>query len=340
MQEKPRLQDKRIIAQLWQAYGLQFAQVEFLPLGADTNTAVYRVVTKESVPYFLKLRKDNFEETSLDVPHFLHEQGIRQVIPPRNTKDGQLWTSLEAYTCILYPFIAGRDGFEAALSDEQWVDFGEALKGIHTVILPPALQARIPCETYTPHWREMVKGFQAQVEHTTYADPVAAKMAAFMQAHRDEIRFLIERAEQLASTLQSQPLERVLCHADIHAGNLLLASDGSLYIVDWDNPILALKERDLMFIAGGVGGIWNSVREEALFYQGYGSRDTNLTALTYYRYERIIQDIAAFCEQILLTGEGGADREQGLRYFTSQFLPGDVLEIAYQTDRKLKRAKL
>jgi spectinomycin phosphotransferase len=88
---------------------------------------------------------------------------------------------------------------------------------------------------------------------------------------------------------RSRPLEPVLCHSDIHAGNLLLTSDGDLYIVDWDNPILALKERDLMFIGGGVAGIWNKAREEALFYQGYGSSDINLIALTYYRYERIIQ---------------------------------------------------
>lgn len=336
MLEKPLLQDKRIIAHLWQAYGTQITRVEFLPLGADYHTAVYRVVTRESAPYFLKLRKGNFEETSLTVPQFLHEQGIRQVTPPRKTKDGQLWTGLDGYVCILYPYIAGRDGFEGALSDDQWIDFGVALKGIHTVTLPPALQAQIPSETYSPHWREAVKSFQAQVEHTGYVDPVAAKMAAFMKAHRDEIRLLIVRAEQLASNLQSQPLERVLCHSDIHAGNLLLAPDADLYIVDWDNPVLAPKERDLMFIGGGVGGAWNSVREEALFYQGYGSREINLTALTYYRYERIIQDIAAYCEQILLTGEGGADREQGLHYFASQFLPNNVLEIAYQTDQKLK----
>lgn len=238
--------------------------------------------------------------------------------------------------CILYPFIAGRDGFEVALSDDQWIDFGETLKGIHTAILPPALQARIPSETFSPHWREMVRSFQAQVEHTTYADSVATNMAAFMQAHRDEIRLLVERAGQLASILQSHPLEPVLCHSDIHAGNLLLATDADLYIVDWDNPILAPKERDLMFIGGGVGGIWNKAREQALFNQGYGSSDINLTALTYYRYERIIQDIAAYCRQILLTGAGGADREQGLRYFISQFLPNNVLEIAYQTDQKLK----
>jgi len=56
-------------------------------------------------------------------------------------------------------------------------------------------------------------------------------------------------------------------------------------------------------------------------------------ALTYYRYERIIQDIAAFCEQLLLSVAGGEDREQSYLYFTGQFLPNHEVEIACKTDK-------
>ena len=91
----------------------------------------------------------------------------------------------------------------------------------------------------------------------------------------------------------------------------------------------------LMFIGGGVGGIWNTPREETLFYKGYGGKDISLTALTYYRYERIVEDVAEFSQQILLTIEGGADRERSLRKFNSIFLPNQVLEIAYKTDQIL-----
>jgi spectinomycin phosphotransferase len=56
-------------------------------------------------------------------------------------------------------------------------------------------------------------------------------------------------------------------------------------------------------------------------------------ALAYYRYERIIQDIAVYCEQLLLTDEGGEDREQSLRYLTSNFLPNNTIEIAYTSDK-------
>lgn len=316
---------------MWDAYGMQSTQVEFLPLGADYGAAVYRVETREPRFYFLKLRKGDFAEISVLFPQYLHEQGVRPVIPPIRTKDGSLWTRLESYTCILFPFIEGRDAIEKPLSVAQWLDFGKTLKDIHTLHLPPELRERIPAETFSSHWRDMARGFQVLVEGSAFDEPLAAEMAACMRDRRDEIRFMIERAGQLADSLKSQPLELVLCHADIHAYNLLLTNDGALYIVDWDQPLLAPRERDLMFIGGGVGGVWNTAREEALFYQGYGETEVNPIALAYYRYERIVQDIAAYGEQILLSLEGGSDREQGFREFTSLFSPGGVVEIASQT---------
>lgn len=42
---KPNLKDEEIIACLRDAYGLTVDKVTFLPLGADFNTAVYRITT-------------------------------------------------------------------------------------------------------------------------------------------------------------------------------------------------------------------------------------------------------------------------------------------------------
>jgi spectinomycin phosphotransferase len=333
MREKPDLSDDRIVYLLLDAYGLEIAQLEFLPFGSDYRSAVYRVETREPRFYFLKLRKGSFAEISVLVSRYLYERGVRPIIPPLRTKEGGLWARLEDNTCVLFPFIEGCDAIEKPLSVAQWFEFGRALKGIHTLPLPPNLRKRIPMENYTSRWRKMAKRFQALVDRNTFDEPLAAEMAAFMRDHREEIRFLIERARQLAVSLVSQPLERVLCHADIHAYNLLLTEEGAQYIVDWDYPVLAPKERDLMFIGGGVGGVWNTAREEALFFQGYGGTEANPIALSYYRYERIVQDIAAYGEQILLSFEGGSDREQGLQEFRSLFFPGSVVDIARIMDR-------
>jgi len=331
MLEKPDLPDERLIACLRDEYGLPISDIAFLPLGNDVNTAVYRVAD-DATPYFLKLRRGAFDEATVALPRLLSDRGIVQIIAPIATRAGQLWTRVDAFTVTLSPFVVGHNGFTVALSDRHWVDLGVALKGIHTAVVPQALSQHIPHETYSPYWRESVRAFQMRAEDTAFDDPVAAQLAAFLRARRGEIVDLVWRAERLGNALRERSLEHVLCHADIHAGNVLIGANDALYIVDWDTLIFAPKEHDLMFVGAGIGGVWNSPREEALFYRGYGQTAIDPMALAYYRYERIVQDIAAYCEALLLTDEGGADRAQGLRYLVDSFLPGNEVEIADRSD--------
>ena len=327
MLEKPDISEEFVISRLHAEYGLHVAELTFLPIGADLGTAVYRVVADDGKPYFLKLRK-GFDEISVTVPLFLKSQGVQEIIAPVETKLNQHWADFNDYKIILYPFIEGKDGFEKELTDDHRRTLGIALQAIHSAQLPSELKRLIPQENFSPQGRESLKSLQALVENKTFDDSTAAKLAEFMKSKRDEITRLVERAEQLASELQSKPLELVLCHTDIHGGNILIRNTGKLHIVDWDNPLLAPKEYDLIFIGGGIDEIWKSEREEAVFYEGYGETQINLAALAYYRYERVIQDLAVIGEQLLLTNEGGADRERSHGWFTSNFESGNTIEIA------------
>lgn len=337
MLEKPEIQDERIVACLQTEYGLRVAKITFLPLGADLNTAVYRVTVNDDTAYFLKLRSGVFDETSVALPKFLNDQGIAEIIAPLATSTGQLWANLDTFKVILYLFVAGRNGYEVDLSDRHWIEFGAALKRIHTTILPAELISRIQSETYSPRWREIVKVSLGRIETDVFDDPVAARLAAYLRTKRREVADLVERTERLAQELQAQAPNCVVCHSDLHAGNILIDASGAFYIVDWDNPVLAPKERDLMFAGGGqFGDARTPQEEEALFYRGYGQTQIDPNALAYYRYERVIQDIAVYCEQLLLTNKGGDDREQSLRYLISNFLPNNTLEIACKSDKTLR----
>jgi spectinomycin phosphotransferase len=320
-------------------YDLRVVELTFLPLGADENTAVYRVLTGNGTVYFLKLRK-NFEEIIVRVPVFLKQRGIQAIIVPFETRSKGHYADFGEYKLILYPFIEGKDGFERELSDHHRRRLGAALKGIHSAPLPPGLKRHIPQETYSSHWRDLLRTHQTKVENDTFNEPTAAKLADFMKSRQDEISYLIKRTAQLASALQAKPLEPVLCHSDVHGGNILISEKNELYIVDWDNPSLAPKERDLMFIGGGIDEIWKSKRDESVFYEGYGKTEIDLFALAYYRYERIIEDLAVICEQLLLTQEGGADRERSLEWFMTNFEPGNTLEIARETDELLSQTNI
>ena len=336
MLEKPDLPDEKIVACLQAEYDLFVVHVAFLPLGADLHAAVYRVVTDDQTPYFLKLKRGAFDEISVALPKFFSDQGLEQIIAPLTTTTGQLWASLDSFKVILYPFVAGRNGYDVEMSDRHWYDFGAALKRIHATVTPPSLIRHIRQETFSPQWREIVTTFLARIEADTFDDPVALELATFLWAKRDKILDLVERADRLAQSLQARSPEFIVCHSDIHAGNILIDAADAFYIVDWDEPILAPKERDLMFIGGGQGFTGHTRQEEeTLFYQGYGQTQINPIALAYYRYERIVEDIGVYCQQLFLTSEGGENREQSLYYLKSNFLPEGTIEIAYKSDKTL-----
>jgi len=129
---------------------------------------------------------------------------------------------------------------------------------------------------------------------------------------------------------------RLLCHSDLHGGNVLVDGNNTIYIIDWDEPILAPKERDLMFMGGGVGNVWNDSDEEVIFYKGYGKTEVNKTILTYYRHERIVEDIAEFGQNLLLTMDGGEGRLQSYQHFMAMFEPNGVVDIAFKTSVGLR----
>lgn len=338
MLQKPDLQDEKIIMVLQEAYGIQGTEITFLPLGADLRTAVYRMDSANGIAYFVKLRRGDFNEITLTLPQFLHEQGVEQIIAPLPTTTGTLHAPLEDFHVMVYPFVEGDNGYVVGLSEEQWRELGEAFKRIHTTPIPPTLQARVPCETYTPKWRGIVKSYVARNDADAYTDPLALKLFAFLEERREEILALVERAEQLAQEIEAHPREFVLCHADIHAGNVLIERNGGFYIVDWDDPILAPKERDLMYFGAGLWGRWHTPQEEeTLFFRGYGQTEIDQTVLAYYRFERIVQDIAVDCSHILQTDADHEDRAQSLYYLTGNFQPNSTVALAYEADPSRKK---
>ena len=82
MREKLNLPDAVIIDFLQAQYGLRAVEIAFLPQGGDINAAVYRVIAQNAQRYFLKLLRGDFDETSVSIPRFLFDQGIRQIIAP------------------------------------------------------------------------------------------------------------------------------------------------------------------------------------------------------------------------------------------------------------------
>ncbi|MFO7546456.1 MAG: phosphotransferase [Trueperaceae bacterium] len=355
MRDAPELPGPVIVGMLRDRYGIASPTLEFLPLGNDSGTFVYRVESANGRSRFLKLRAlDRFRGASLLVPRHLHERGVPNVLAPVPAHDGAAWVRLGAYVAALYPFLAGRTATEAGLSTARWRDLGATLRQVHDTRLPATLRAVMPSATFTTEWHERftslethlmrdadLRGGGAGSEVAPGGDPVLSAIVTTWREHTAEIRALIDGADTLERHMRETNPPHVLCHADFHTWNVVVDDEAGMWIVDWDEVVLAPKERDLMFVVGGIGRGLVQPDETASFMEGYGETEIDPEALTYYRYAWALRDIGAYVGDALgAHGDAlgdpsrtGAVRSEAARWdaakgFALQFDDGNMVEIA------------
>lgn len=334
MREPPlNLPDATLCASLRACYGLTVAELTFLPLGHDSSAWVYRARTIDDTAYFLKVRASVVNEPGLLVPRYLHDHGIARVVAPLPTTEGTLWANVGDYALILYPFVAGRTGMEGGMSEQQWIDYGALLRQIHVTDLAPDLARLMRRESFAPPGADAVRRLDAHIGAQAFDDPAAHALATFWGARREEIHTLLGRAEDLGRRLAQRGPAFVLCHADIHTNNVLLDAEGRVWIVDWDETVLAPRERDLMFVVGGIIGGLVGPHEEELFFQGYGATTVDPFALAYYRYAWAVSDIGAFGEEVFFRPDLGAlSRHAAVAAFMSLFRPGNIVALSFASE--------
>ena len=331
MHEPPSdLPDATLRAWVRTRYALDGVELTFLPLGHDALVWVYRVRTSADERYFLKVRRGTPDEASLRIARALHDGGVAGVVAPLPTAQGALWAATAGeYTLALYPFVAGATGRERGLSARQWRDYGALLRQVHDAPITPALAGIMRRETFSPAGSAPIRRLDAHLAGQTFAEPVARDFAAFWAAQRETIGTLLARAEASGQRLARAAPPLILCHADIHTGNVLLDDDGRVWFVDWDEATLAPRERDLMFVVGGISATLVGPEEEAHFFAGYGPTAIEPLALAYYRYAWATGDIGAFGEEILFRPDLGAlSRRAAFTLFTGLFKPGEIVALA------------
>jgi spectinomycin phosphotransferase len=90
----------------------------------------------------------------------LADLGIKQVIPPLATKTRATLDKLGILQGNSVP-LCGGDIMECRtkLSEDQWAQFGAAIKKLHSADIPSSITKDVPRETFSSKWRETVKAF-------------------------------------------------------------------------------------------------------------------------------------------------------------------------------------
>jgi len=333
MREKPDIPEEHLRACLQDQYNLVPVTLDFLPLGLDYNSWVYRVVSEQGASYLLKARPGPLYEPGCFVPSYLRDQGIASVVAPLPTKNNTLWTRVGAWTVIVYPFIEG-DTSLTGMTDEHWKEVGAIFKRIHQVIVPAEGFESVRKETFDPTgYARWVRAFETQHTHSEGGSASQRALRASWVAHQSTIHTGVTSLEKLAEVLQKRSGPYVICHADLHPANLIRDHAGHVFVIDWNDVMLAPKERDFIFV--------RELQADA-FWEGYGQREIDWIALAYYLWERVVQDVIECAKDVFFNDDLGEETRADVvrlfdeilmghsstinaAYAAAAYLPGDLI---------------
>jgi spectinomycin phosphotransferase len=336
MREQPRIPEERLRICFQDQYDLIPSIIEFLPVGLDYNAGVYRVVNEQGTSYLLKVTTRPLYEPQCLVPQYLNDQGITSVVAPVLTRNGDLWTKVEEWTVIMYPFIDG-DTSWTGMTDEQWKEVGSIFQRIHRVVLPPYGFESLRKETFDPtEYARWVRVFETKLAQAP-GEGSASKRAlrSSWMAHQSTIHTIVISLEKLAGVLQSRTFPYVIAHADLHPANLLRDNFGHVFVIDWDEVMLAPKERDFLFVKESPAGS-ETLPGTTAFFQGYGQAEIDWIALTYYRYERVVQDLIACAQEVFFRADLGEEaKADSVQLFQAILAEGGEIDAASQASAHL-----
>lgn len=281
---------------LLREYGVTAGPLVLLRGGLDHRAWTYRVAADGGAPLVLRLSLDEPRAGALVVPRHLVDAGLDAVVAPEPASNGDLAVRRDGLAWTVAPWIDGTDGYASRLAEGHWRELGAALRAVHETVVEGALLQVVPRDVVdVAAYAEQVGRWDTEVRRR------ASDAPAFGEAwseHRAMILAMLAQMSRLAG-VRTEQRPAVLCHGDLHPGNVLVDGAGGIHLIDWSEVRLAPRERDLLFVPGlpSVPGNSSGVG----FLRGYGLEvdEVDWVALTHFRCERVIQDVVVEAELAL-----------------------------------------
>lgn len=298
-------------------YGVRATELALLGGGLDMAARTYRVAVHSGPDLVLRCKRGDPRPAAYLVPRHLHDAGATAVVAPMRTRTHQSFLRWHGLVWSLYPFVVGDDGWTHGMTEQHWHSLGSALRTVHDTAADQALRAVVASDGFDVARYDVLAEWDAVIRRSVSADGPAGAFARTWKRHDETIMAMRGQMRLLAQCLRNRPRDDVLCHADLHPGNVLIEED-CVHIIDWDDVLLAPRERDFIFVphgppaAGDPGPSGLRTPPTSLltaFLHGYEGPSTEIDwlALTYYRCERVIQDVIAFAGDVFGPTARGVD---------------------------------
>lgn len=313
MENLPIINKKSMFQAILDGYGIEITDFEFLLRGFGGDC--YRAETPAGVSYFHKLHDPVANQMMaassrafyLPLMHQLSTKGILQDIPcPLQTLDGNLSLKIGDNELVVTNYIEGElVGFDG-LPEPVLTRLAEMVGVLHHN--SAELEFKFPfIEGFEIVFEsDLLRSFDTLSGLSENATPGQKSLQEIILPRKTQLTTDLAQLKELQHYARNIYKPMVICHTDLHGGNLMTDEQGTLYILDWENAMIAPPEHDLFFFAGE-GGFWE------LFWPHYtrhfptASIDPEL--LRFYFYRRALEDIADFIFRILRR-ENSPERDQ------------------------------
>ncbi|MER5337792.1 phosphotransferase [Micromonospora sp. NPDC002717] len=313
-------------------FGVDLTGAEAVGHGADRHARLWQARSADGTRYAVKLSGGG-SPAGLVVSAYLGARGVPGIAVPLRTRDGRLWSDRDGRRLSLVPWVSDARALGGAMTAEHWRAYGELLAAVHDVAVTDDLAALLP-PGGAAHAAIVAaaRGVDARLRGLRpgdQGDPLVDELARIWSGARGTVAALARGVERLGDELRDRPGPAVVCHGDPHLGNLLLGPEGRVWLIDWDDAVLAPRECDLMFLIGGVLAFAPvTAAQQAAAFAGYGRVDVDATRLAWFLSVRALDDIGDWSRQVLDAASAEADRRQALDIVRGLVSPHGLVTLA------------
>lgn len=310
-------------------FGIDLVALGPVGHGADDAAELWRGVATDGRAYAVKLSGSGTPAGLLLSAH-LARRGVAGVPAPVLSQHGQPWAVREGRRLSVGPWVSDDRALAGGMTAARWSAYGALLAAVHAAEITDEVAEILPREG---HMHEHMRSAAGRLQDAL-ASPADALASSFVvEWHRDaggaRVSTLLAHADRLGPLLRSREAPALICHGDPHLGNLLVGKGDGVWLVDWDDAVLAPRERDLMFVLDGVLAFAPvTAQEQAWFFDGYGPAHVDSDRLAYYRCVRALEDVIDPATWVLDATRSEPERREALDIVRGVLSPRGLVRLA------------
>lgn len=236
----------------------------------------------------------------MQIAYNLHSKcKIKNIAYPIKSRKGKLYLKFMDFTLILFNYIEGKNEDNMKLTSKELMNLGELLGKIHASTNQMNLKNR---QLFYSEEFNLVKKLERCIKDLKnddkFRNKYQKKLAKLILPYENELlkkkKEILNLYTKLKKDVVKKPELQVICHRDPISLNFIINKKEEIFLIDWDDAGLALKEQDLWFYL---------FSRPFPFLKGYeksiGNFKLNKSAVHFYYQIRLLGDIVDFIQSIL-----------------------------------------